>query len=73
MPLWSGVLIFKNGPIGGYINHITDNSVEIHFKHTRNTLLGKISSFYSRQILTNFKFILRSKKKGQNEKKNNAE
>ena len=35
MPLWSGVLVFRDGPIGKYESHITNNSVEVSFFHKR--------------------------------------
>lgn len=40
MPLWSCVIVFREGPIGGFVDHITNNAAELNIKHTRNSLLG---------------------------------
>ena len=39
MPLWSGVLVFKDGPIGRYESHFTNNPVEVSFHHKRYSTL----------------------------------
>ena len=39
LPIWSGLVIFANGPVGMYTTHINNNPVEQHFNHTRNTSL----------------------------------
>ncbi len=39
MPLWSGVVVFRNGPIGNYESHITNNPAEVSFFHKRYSVL----------------------------------
>ena len=39
MPLWSGVLVFKDGPIGRYESHFTNNPVEVSLHHKRYSTL----------------------------------
>jgi len=42
MPLWSGVVVFRDGPVGNYETRLTYNPSEVSFSHKRNSVL-KIS------------------------------
>ncbi len=39
MPLWSGVVVFRNGPVGYFETRLTNNPSEISFNHKRNSIL----------------------------------
>ncbi len=39
MPLWSGVVVFRNGPVGNYETRLTNNPSEVSFSHKRNSIL----------------------------------
>ncbi len=52
MPLFSGVVVFRDGPVGHFETRLTNNPSEISFNHKRNSILKICKNIYEYISLT---------------------